>query len=272
MSAPPMAPPNFLSLPPELLLGMRDFLPPDAILSLKLTHPIFNNTLPSLPDLKTRIITLSPCARFSIERLRILSTTAPGLHENRDDVRQRCRLCKHIYPLKMFTSSNSPACEVETFVTGNPRPEVVDLPPYVCAWHVARLTRKIYTGPGGRNEWVSDMRNMCMHNGCIQGWEECRCGCDSCGYQMVRTYTRYMNSTTECRKFIFWRNMNEESEDPLERSKGRLYVRESSISLPVAYDIEPTTEFNDQRGAGVAAIASGWRAMRAKFVAVITNI
>ena len=37
-----------LRLPPEILLEIGDFLPPDTILSLKLTHSTFNNTLPRL--------------------------------------------------------------------------------------------------------------------------------------------------------------------------------------------------------------------------------
>ncbi|KAF2638513.1 hypothetical protein P280DRAFT_72179 [Massarina eburnea CBS 473.64] len=241
--------PGLLSLPPELLLDIGDFLPPDAILSLKLTHSVVNNTLPSLPCLKNR--KASQCARFAIDRLRILSTTTPA--------EQRCIICRKKYPLHMFVSSSSPACAPQLFVEGAPRPETVDIPPFFCAWHVGRLARVKRTDPNGRNEWVSDMKRMCMHQGCIEGWKDCDCDCDSCGYRMVRTYTRYLNNNIECRRFTFRRNTDEESADPQEKSKGRLYVKEncwhndtsseSVIDFPVAYELESNIKLNTKRPA-----------------------
>lgn len=67
---------------------------------------------------------------------------------------------------------------------------------------------------------------MCM--GHIEGWDECNCHCDSCGYEMVRTYTRYLNNDVECKKFHFSRVTTAEQtgvaqDDALE---GQLYVRE----------------------------------------------
>lgn len=234
MSTPP---PYLLQLPPELLLELSDFLPLDGILALKLTHSILNNTLPVLPRLRNR--TLDPCAQYAIERYR-----APP-HERRHQ--RRCNLCKKIYPISQFSSSSSPACLPLAFYQDGPRPEVVELPNSFCAWHVGRLARVVRTDPGGRNEWVSDMRRMCMHKGCIDGWDECRCGCSSCGYKMVRTYTRFVNNQTECKKFQFWRSFADGlSEDPREKIAGRLFVqevcvdsdatREWTIQLPVRYE------------------------------------
>ncbi|KAF2448217.1 hypothetical protein P171DRAFT_481304 [Karstenula rhodostoma CBS 690.94] len=210
--------PYLLQLPLELLLELSDFLPPDGILALKLTHSILNNRLPALPRLKNR--TLDQCARFAIDRHR----ASP--RENRQQ--RRCIFCKMRYPISQFSSSSSPACLPLAFDHDAPRPEIVELPDSFCAWHVGRLARVVRTGPGGRNEWVSDVRRMCMHNGCVDGWHECICGCGSCGYKMVRTYTRFLNNKTECKRFHFWRNVAAgPNEDPREKIAGRLYVQEA---------------------------------------------
>jgi hypothetical protein len=70
---------------------------------------------------------------------------------------------------------------------------------------------------------------MCMHGGCIEGWHECTCVCDSCGYRMIRTYTRHTTSKpSRGYRYQFWRNPAAgESENPSEKAKGRLFVRES---------------------------------------------
>jgi hypothetical protein len=210
--------PSLLSLPIELLLEIHDYLPPDAILSLKLTHTVLNNALPTLSQLRHK--TLSNCARFAIDRYR----TAP----NESPSHLRCILCKNIYPTDIFASSSSPACIPVLVGDDVPKPEVVELPPFYCSWHVSRLARIIRTKPGERNEWSSDLKRMCMHAGCIQGWSECDCDCDSCGYRMVRTYTRYLDNKSECKRFQFWRNLDAgESSDPSEKVKGRLYVKET---------------------------------------------
>jgi len=209
---------SLLDLPLELLLEIHNYLPPDAILSLKLSHPVLNSAFPSLSQLGDKALT--NCARFAIERHRARRDESPSHF--------RCILCKQVYPTCMFASSSSPACLPLSFVNGAPRPQVVELPPLYCAWHVGRLARVIRTGLGGRNEWVSDVRKMCMHDGCIQGWSSCSCDCDSCGYRMIRTYTRYLNNSIECKRFQFWRNWAvEESEGVAEKAEGRLYVRET---------------------------------------------
>jgi hypothetical protein len=200
-------PPYLLQLPPELLLELSDFLPVDGILALKLTHSILNNTLPALPRLRNR--TLDRCARYAIERHR-----APP-HQTRQQL--RCILCKVIYPM---------ACLSPAFDQGGPRPEVMELPASFCAWHVGRLARVERTEYGGRDEWVSDVRKMCMHGGCIEGWRECNCGCSSCGYKMVRTYTRFLDNKTECAKFRFFRTTEVANEDPQDKIAGRLHVQE----------------------------------------------
>lgn len=209
--------PYLLQLPIELLFELGDYLSPDSILALKLTHRVLNDNLPILPRLRNR--TLNPCARFAIERLRTSPSNPPD--------RQRCILCKEVYPLNMFTSASSPACRPTRSEAGVPPPEVVQIPEGLCAWHVGRLARVIRTEPGGRNEWVSDMKKMCMHDGCIEGWSDCNCACSSCGYKVVRTYTRFLNNKLECKKFAFWRNTAAgPSEDPEERGVGRLYMEE----------------------------------------------
>jgi hypothetical protein len=78
------------------------------------------------------------------------------------------------------------------------------------------------TGPGGRNEWVSQMDKWCMHCGELQGREKCNCRCDSCSFRTVRTYTRYLNNKNECRRFQFWREAPRPNE-----SQGKLWVRET---------------------------------------------
>lgn len=206
-----------LQLPPELLLEVSDYLPLDGVLALKLAHPILNTTLPTLPRLRNR--TLDPCARFAIERHR-----APP-DEDRHEL--RCILCKTVYPKSMFTSSSSPACLPRALDADTPRPDVVELPPSFCAWHVSRLTRVVRTEPKGRNEWVSDVKRMCMHSGCIDGWHDCNCACSSCGYKLVRTYTRFLNNKSECKKFHFWRNTAAgTNENAQEKIAGRLFVQE----------------------------------------------
>lgn len=218
-----------LKLPPELIFEINKYLPPDATLSLKLTHSSLNNTLPVLSQLKNKA--LSDCARFAIER----HCTPPKANSSH----VRCFVCKAKLPVNMFLSSSSPAC------ISHPSEKdaaVVELPPYFCAWHVGRLVRDIQTDRGDRNEWVSSIRRMCMHNLCIQDWDDCTCDCDSCGNVMVRIYTRYRSNKAKCSQFRFWRDMTEENLDPREKIQGRLYVREccgnSSESLLSSSKVE----------------------------------
>lgn len=186
-------------------------LQPDGILALKLTHPALNTIFPALmPD-----VVLDQCARFAIER----HCSLP----NKEYRSKRCILCKIRYPKDMFVSSSSPLCLSDGIFAS----EVVELPPSFCAWHVGRLVRVVRTALGGRNEWISGVKVMCMHGGCIEGWQDCTCRCSSCGYAVVRTYTRFLNNDTECKKFHFRRRLDPEGKDNQESNMGgQLFVQE----------------------------------------------
>jgi len=208
---------TLLNLPPELIYEIGDHLPPDGILALKFTHPVLNAILPLAPRLKNT--TLSTCARMAIRTYLARPNPQP--------THLRCILCKTTYPSSLFNSSSSPACVPLSFINNEPRPEVVELPQRFCAWHVGRLARVMHTESGGRNEWVSKRRTMCMHCGTVCGWGECNCRCDSCGTRTVRTYTRYLNNNSECRRFIFWRKDTKgEARDSMEDRRGQLMVKE----------------------------------------------
>ncbi|KAF2714764.1 hypothetical protein K504DRAFT_469175 [Pleomassaria siparia CBS 279.74] len=226
--------PTLISLPPELILEIGDHLPPDGILSLKFTHPILNGILPLLPRLRNT--TLSTCARFAIRTY--LSRTDPK------PTHIRCILCKTTYPANIFNSSSSPACQPLSFTDTGSRPEVVELPRRFCACrHVGRLAKLVHTERGGRNEWVSRKRDMCMHCGVVKGWGTCNCTCDSCGTRIVRTYTRFLNNETECRSFKFWRRLlsGEGTSPHTDHPNGQLWVRETCAS-PGATDPRPVVD------------------------------
>ncbi|OAK97296.1 hypothetical protein IQ06DRAFT_319082 [Phaeosphaeriaceae sp. SRC1lsM3a] len=95
---------SLLSLPPELILEIGDFLPPDGILALKLAHRYFNETLPFLPRRKNTVF--SDCAKLAIRYY----LTPP----NPEPSHLRCILCKEVYPIRQFRSSSSPACVSDT--------------------------------------------------------------------------------------------------------------------------------------------------------------
>ncbi|KAH7063786.1 hypothetical protein BKA63DRAFT_369942, partial [Paraphoma chrysanthemicola] len=183
------------SLPPEIILQIADWLPPDAILSLELTHRNFNNTL----SLGTRLknTSISHCAQLAIRTYLKQSKT--------ESSHLRCVRCKKVYPLNVFKSSSSPACVPSSLTDDYQRIDIVELPQRFCAWHVSELALVLHTEPGERNEWISQMDIMCMHCGNVQGRVKCDCKCDSCAYRPVRTYTRYLNNREECRDFLFWR-------------------------------------------------------------------
>lgn len=185
---------SLLSLPPELILELGVFLPPDGILALKLTHPYLNEILPFLPPPKDT--PFSECARIAVRYY--LSPPDP------EPSHLWCILCKAIYPIDLFKSSSSPACVSDPLEDAS-QVDVVELPQRLCSWHVGRLAHVIHTEPGGRNEWISHMNDMCMHCGAVQSWGKCKCDCSSCGIRAVRTYTRYLNNDRECRRFVFWR-------------------------------------------------------------------
>jgi hypothetical protein len=209
---------SLTSLPPELILEVSDFLAPDGILALKLTHRKFNETLPFLPHLKHE--SFSECAHLAIRTY--LSRPSPN------PTHLRCILCKRIYPASLFKSSSSPACIPVSWEEKVQQTDVVELPQRLCSWHVGRLARIIHTGPGGRNEWTSHMDEMCMHCGAIQTWEKCRCDCHSCAIRPVRTYTRYLNNEWQCRRFMFWKDTAGFDVGILQDNvDGRLMVRET---------------------------------------------
>lgn len=209
---------SLTSLPPELILAINDFLAPDGILALKLTHRKFNETLPFLPHLKRE--SFSECAHLAIRTYLSRSSANPSY--------LRCILCRKVYPASLFKSSSSPVCVPVSWEKNIHQTEVVDLPQRLCSWHVGRLARIIHTGPGGRNEWTSHMDDMCMHCGAIQTWGKCGCDCDSCATRPVRTYTRYLNNKWECRRFLFWKDgaRLDDSNMP-HNADGRLMVRET---------------------------------------------
>jgi len=107
------------------------------------------------------------------------------------------------------------------------------------------------------NEWVSRKREMCMHCGVVRGWAACDCRCDSCGVRTVRTYTRYLNNNTECRRFLFWRQGMTEGDAPFKDVEdGQLFVREVCrdpnatgrapvVNFPMYYENENDSEMSD---------------------------
>ncbi|XPS80296.1 hypothetical protein M3J09_012253 [Ascochyta lentis] len=216
---------SLLSLPPELILEIADYLPPDGILALKFSHRILNYSLPLAPRLKTQ--TLSRCASLAIRSYLCRPNPKP--------THLRCILCKIVYPVKSFRSSSSPACESLSSAAALGQADVVELPQRLCAWHVGRLARIVHTEPGGKNEWVSSSEDMCMHCGVIQSWAECDCACDSCSVKAVTAYTRYLNNKTECREFVFYRKPAGDGDRPPRRAAGtQLFVRELCLDSDTA--------------------------------------
>jgi hypothetical protein len=204
---------NVLGLPPEIILEICDFLPPDGTLALKLTHPVLYNIIPLMPRLKNT--TLSDCARLAIRTYLSRPTLQP--------THMRCILCKAVYPISSFKSSSSPACEMTSL---EDQTQIIKLPQRLCAWHVSRLARIVHTGPQGRNVWVSNMAEMCIHCGAVQAWTKCSCRCDSCSFRPVTTYTRYLNNEKECRSFTFCRNAAGNSSSLQDGRDGQLFVKE----------------------------------------------
>jgi hypothetical protein len=205
---------TILDLPPEMVLEICNHLPLDGTLAMKLTHPILYRTIPLTPRLKNT--TLSDCARLAIRTYLSRPTPKPA--------RIRCILCKAVYPVSSFNSSNSPACAPASL---GPQTQVIELPQRLCAWHVGRLARIIHTGPQGLNMWVSNMADMCIHCGAVQAWTKCSCNCDSCSFRPVRTYTRYLNNEIECRTFVFWRSAAESTSSSQGDRSSQLFVKET---------------------------------------------
>lgn len=204
------------SLPPELILCIRDYLPPDGILALKLTNRPLFNTLP-LDSCSVRG-PLSGCARLAVRAYLSKPNPSPS--------HLRCILCKSIYPANMFESSNSPAV-APTLVSNAEQTDVLELPERLCLWHVGRFARAIPNSSEGSNKWVCTVDKMCMHCGNIQGWAKCSCRCDSCPFRVVKSYTRYSNNDNKRREFKFYRKVTRDSVSSTgEEPHTSLWVRE----------------------------------------------
>jgi hypothetical protein len=182
-------------LPTELILEITNFLAPDGVLALKLSHRKFNDTLPFLPGLKHE--PFSECAHLAIRTCLSQPNSNPS--------HLRCILCKRVYPISLFGSSSipAPACVFMPIAANVHRTNVLELPQRMCSWHVGRLVQIIDAGPSGGNEWTSHMGEMCMHCGAVQGWGRCDCDCGSCAIRPVRTYTLYLNNKREYHRSLF---------------------------------------------------------------------
>ncbi|EAT79620.1 hypothetical protein SNOG_12820 [Parastagonospora nodorum SN15] len=119
-----------INLPLELIYDISDFLPPDAVLALKLTHRNFNSILPL--DSKLNKTPLSDCARLATRTY--LSKPSP------EPSHLRCILCKTVYPVNLFKSSSSPACIPTSFTEDVQQTDVVELPQRLCSWHAAGIS------------------------------------------------------------------------------------------------------------------------------------
>lgn len=212
-------------------MEIGDHLPPDAILALKLSGSIFNRTLPLAPRLRNT--TLSDCARLAI-RTHLSPPDPKPSH-------LRCILCKAVYPANLFKPSSSPACMPMSLAEDAQQIDVVEMPQRLCSWHVGSLVHIVHTEPGGRNEWVAHMDEMCMHCGALQRWLRCDCNCDSCSFRSVRAYTRYLNNDRECRGYVFWRQAAEGNSGNLsEGGEGQLWVRETCKEPGESEIMEPS--------------------------------
>ena len=207
-----------LLLPQELFSAICAYLPLDGLVALKLRHPIINARVRidprSWPNHK-----ISQCARLAIRTYLAPSDPAP--------TQRWCTLCRTSYPTSMFCSSSSPICTRRSLIQQESEVEVLELPPKMCCWHAGRLTRLVRNAPGREDEWVSCLELVCMHCGSVQGWSKCSCDCDSCAFQTVCTYTRFLNKDTKYRSFTFWRS-SERRDDVTSHGElqGTLYARE----------------------------------------------
>jgi hypothetical protein len=189
------------TLPQELITEICSYLPEDALLAAKLTHPVLRD-IPLDTDQ-----TITECARFSIRDHLLLPNPAPS--------HQRCILCKAAYPQSMF---RSPDTGPDTSLAS-----LVELPYRVCSWHIGSMTRIVETEPGGWNGWFGSLETMCMHCGVVQNWRRCDCNCDSCAFRKTGAFTRFLNNQIECRAFSF--RMPTSQQPP-----GSLFVSETCFS------------------------------------------
>jgi hypothetical protein len=173
---------TLIALPLELVREICSYLPQDALLAAKLTHPVLTDYV----TLDTNQ-TITECARLLIRDHLMPPNPAPS--------HQRCILCKAVYPQSMF---RCPDTGPDTSLAS-----LIELPYRVCSWHIGSMTRVVETEPGGRNGWVGTEEIMCMHCGDLQNWRRCGCHCDSCAFRKTRAFTRFLNNRRECRDFSF---------------------------------------------------------------------
>ncbi|EON64403.1 hypothetical protein W97_03634 [Coniosporium apollinis CBS 100218] len=174
---------SLLTLPTELLLIIASDLDPSALLSWKLSHPLFYHMLKLPADVTPAV--LSICARLAVRDYLKSSDV--------QDNRMRCALCKGLYPPDMFSSATSPAC-IPFRDLNRRRQEVLDMPERVCIWDIGRLVRfEAATTAADEPQWTSSMESVCMHCGAVQSWNRCACQCQTCSVREARTYTRWLS-------------------------------------------------------------------------------
>lgn len=206
--------PTLSRFPTELILEIDRYLPPDANLALRLSCKFFMAMLGPAPRLKGT--TLSDCADRAIR-----TYLAPPVPEPSHIY---CVGCGVGCAARAFESSNGPACRP---MENAQETDVVELPRGLCSDHVSRLVNKVDTEIGGRNEWVSYRDTMCMHCTALQRSKKCHCNCDSCPFEPVTAYIRYLNNDREYKGYQFRRQAVEGSQDNSnEGSVGQLWVRE----------------------------------------------
>ena len=118
---------GFLELPIDIIRCVCDHLPLDALVALKLTHTTLRNIVGN-GNLRQFKISPSRCEKRAIKALK-----SPPLAGWR-----YCYACNATIATRAFNSGNGAACRPRS--SGQP---VVELPSWLCSWHVGRLTRYV---------------------------------------------------------------------------------------------------------------------------------
>ena len=208
---------TLLSLPPELLWKISEFLTPSARAAFKLTCRRVYVGTPSLDLNKSAV---DNCTYQAINGF---------LEFNKDQ--RRCILCKRRYPNDLFSDDNAkPNLEDERrqtdfilrhSVDSLGGPGMINSPPGCCGWHKSNLHRVIDASDAnfvgvfasipaaqtlsGSYKWTSKTETMCFHCGKVKAWTKCNCDCESCGESAVRTYTRLVRQQRDLGRFVFFR-------------------------------------------------------------------
>lgn len=167
-----------------------DFLPPAAIVALKLTCRSNFEGVTSTIDQTFR----DGCASSAIRRHLEESREAP--------LRYRCACCKALYPSHMFEQLATPFNhDGSQLMFGR-----------ICRWHSGRFARVVGQpdlegspeqisgmGPRVKNKQVVRLvtEQVCMHCGRVQAWEACECECETCWYKQVLCTTTYVGVKSE---------------------------------------------------------------------------